>query len=299
MPVSAGSIIYGADYNSVRVKAVQVLGSGSPFGPGTGSPNYGYNQALVSTAVSPTTLITHTQFQNLANDVNKAYKHITNTNFTGYLADPGYAAVGSTITALDLNRIETAVNYAITNRLTAHPSQLTAVIQNGGVPYYRTTAWGAGATAINQQGNFAFGSANAMQYFFNQGGKIVFQGTYRGTPVSTQDTTWQTLSNAFTFTIDASNFTSFDGISAYYSQYGPTAYSLNRLWMVLGSNSPVTGSIAYSIEYRDNHVPTGAGPDSVTGTGSTGVGFSITVSRSSGEVVGTAPTHNVTLNTFT
>jgi hypothetical protein len=138
--VATGSIIYGADYNAVQTKVVEVLGSGSPYGPGTGSPNYGYNQTVSSSAVSVSAVITASQWQLLANDVNTIATHQTNASFSGYSAS--YETVGKVITAADLNTLDTFMNTYITNRLTVSAAQLSSVA----APYWRSSNWG-GAVA--------------------------------------------------------------------------------------------------------------------------------------------------------
>lgn len=275
MVAAVGQVIYGADYNAVQVKITEVLGTGSPYGPGTGSPNYGYNQALTSSLVSVNALITAQQWNNLVADVNKAYLHQNNTNF------PGYATIGGVISYANLSLLDGVANGLITNRLTAAAAQLTSAA----TPYTRTTAWGSGATSIQQDGTIQFASANAAQYFFNQGGRIVFgPGTTPGT-VSVQNTNWTNAINAFTYTVNDATYRALTGSPAnvYLTYFPAGVYSGNYIELVMLNAGG--GAIYYSVVYQDAHVPIGPGPDTVGSSG-----FTITRFTSSGAVTGTGPT---------
>lgn len=286
--VATGGIIYGSDYNAVRDKVVQVLGSGSPYGPGTGSPNYGYNQTVSSSAVSVSAIITAAQWQNLANDVNTIATHQTNASFSGYSSS--YETTGKVITAADLNTLNTNMTTYVTNRLTVSASQLSSVA----APYWRASNWGGvvAPAAIAQTNTITFASANAAQYFFNQGGKIVFQGTYRGTPANNQDTAWQTETAAFTYTLD---ITAYAGLNATptnkYTGAGGPGYTTNAITLALSVSGAV---ITATVTYNDAHAALGAGPDTVTGSTTIGVGFSITTYTATGAFVGISSTNAVT-----
>jgi hypothetical protein len=278
--VSTADVIFGADYNAVVAKVTQVLGSGSPFGPGTGSPDYGYNQALTSSLVSVSSVITANQFQLLADDVNKCNKHQTNSDFSGYSAS--YQVVGATIFAANLNTLDSVINTCITNRTTVSASQLTSTsLANNS----RATSWGSGGSSITSTGTFTFSSAADIQYYFNQGGKLVFQGFFTSPTASTQDQTWNTLLGAFTYTLDISTFVGLTGTpTTRYSASSITApYTANTIDLKLSVSGAV---ITYTVTYTDGHVALGDGPDTVSAT----TGFSITGFRASGAFDGVNPT---------
>jgi hypothetical protein len=280
---TVGNIIYGEDFNTVQDKVTRVLGTGSPFGPGTGNLDYGYNQALTSSLVAVNAIVTQNQFQLLANDVNKIALHQTNANFGGY--STVYANTGTLVSAANLNILDTAMNTYVNNRTTVSASQLTSTLSN----YWRSSNWSA---AIAQSGTFTFASADAAQYFFNQGGRIVFQGTYRGTPVGAQNISWSQEVAVFTYTINAATYAGITGIpTVKYSDAGGGVYALNVVSLQLSRSGAV---ITYTVTYNDAHVATGQGPDTVTGSATVGVGFSITPFTSTSAVVGTAPTVGVT-----
>ena len=280
--VSTGAIIYGADYNAVQAKVVQVLGSGSPFGPGTGSPNFGYNQALASSSVAVSAQITTTQFQNLADDINKCSLHQTNANFGGYSAS--YVATGKQITAADLNTLDTNIDTFSTNRSTVNAAQLTSAAST----YTRTTAWGSSNTGISQTGTFTYASANAAQYWFNQGGRVVWQGFFTSPTGSPQDQEWLTGLNAFTYTLNLSVYATLTGTPAqkYYATL-PSPYAASYIEILLSQSA---GVVTYTVNYQDGHTPVPpGGNDSVSGS----VGFTLTRFTSTGAVTGTAPTIGV------
>ena len=280
--VSTSGIIYGSDYNAVQDKVVQVLGSGSPYGPGTGSPNYGYNQTVTSSAVSISAIITASQWQLLADDVNKIATHQTNASFSGYSAS--YVATGKQITAADLNTLDTNMNTYVTNRLTVNAAQLTSTAST----YTRTTSWGANNTGIAQTGTFTFASANAVQYWFNQGGRVVWQGFFTSPTASAQDQNWKTGVQSFTYTLDITSYatlTSTPTQKYYATLTGPYSASFIRLDLSVSG-----GVFTYTVTYQDGHTPVPpGGSDSVSGT----IGFTLTRFTSTGAVTGTAPTIGV------
>lgn len=263
-----GNLIFGADYNAVVAKVTQVLGSGSPFGPGTGSPDYGYNQPLTSSLVSVSSVITASQFQLLADDINTCHRHQTNGDFPGYSSS--YQVPGRTIFAANLSALDTAVNTCITNRTTVAAAQLTSTqLANNS----RSTPWGAAPTSsITSTGTFTFSSTANMQYYFNQGGRLVFQGFFTSPTASAQDQNWLSLLNAFTYTL---NLTQFQGLTATptsrYSSSFPTAPYTG---LSINLNLSVSGAvITYTVTYNDAKLPfPPGGSDLVSAT----TGFTIT-----------------------
>jgi hypothetical protein len=290
---TVGNIIYGADFNTVQSKAAVVLGDGSAFGstygPGTANPDYGYNQTLASSLLPENAIVAQNQFQLLANDVNTVALHQTNANFSGY--STVYANTGTLVSAVNLNTLDTAMSTYLNNRTTAHPLQLdSSALFN----YWRSTNWGGvvAPASIAQSGTFTFASANAAQYFFNQGGRIEFQGTYRGVPPTPQDTSWQTELGLFTYTINAATYAGLTGTpTVKYSDAGGGLYALNVISLQLSRSGAV---ITYTVTYNDAHGRISTGPDTVTGSATVGVGVCITPFTSKTPVIGTAPTIGVT-----
>jgi hypothetical protein len=240
-------------------------------------------------------IITAQQWNNLVADVNKAYLHQNNTNF------PGYATIGGIISSANLLLLDNIANGIIANRASVNAAQLAGT----NIPYWKAAPWGGpGNLGTTQTGTITFASANAAQYYFNQGGSIYFKGTYRGLPVTgatAQDSAWSDESGRFEFTINnrtstsnvSLNFNSLTGtLTQYFSNAGPTGnYSTNYIHLSLSISSAV---ISYSLTYEDVHDRIGAGPDIVIGTTTQGVGFGITpfvaTLTANGGFTGTAPT---------
>jgi len=287
---SSGSVIYGSDYNAIQVLVTEVLGTGSPYGPGTGNPTYGYNQVPQSSLVSSGAVITATQWQALVNDVNTCYLHQNNTNFPGYAT----AVSGGVINASLYNSMFTAITGCVTNRLQAAAAQLNTS-QIGSSVY--ATSWGGGVSGINNVGSITFASANDLQYFFNQGGAIRFGGVGPNTSGYTQDADWQAALAGFNYTINAAEFPNLTGTPTqrFFSQAQPSPYNSNYISL----NASVTGAtINWSITYEDAHVASGSptpGPDFV----SAGAGYNLYLTKAINSFTGTVNTALSITNTWT
>ena len=80
---SAGSIVYGSDYNAVQIKLREVLGDGYPYGPQVYPPSaannanrsYGWGQTMASSLINPSDLVDDQQWLNLITDSDTAYRH--------------------------------------------------------------------------------------------------------------------------------------------------------------------------------------------------------------------------------
>ena len=210
----AGAVIFGADYNTVQTKVVEVLGTGTPFGPGTGlgtglnSNSYGYNQSVTSTAVSVGAIITASQFQVLADDINKCYVHQNGVSFTGYAASTDsqpFEVNGNVVYAANLNLLDTTINSCLTNRLTINAGQITkTLLANVSYP----NSWGGGNAGIITSGVITFSSRAALQYYFNQGGNVNIQAFGSGLSNTTQNTNWNTTLNSTGYVFNATTIAS-------------------------------------------------------------------------------------------
>ena len=290
---TVGNIIYGADFNTVQIKAAAVLGDGRAFGPtssptygpGTANPDYGYNQTLASSSLPANAIVAQNQFQLLANDVNKVALHQTNANFSGY--STVYANTGTLVSAANLNTLDIAMSTYLNNRTTVSASQLTSAVTS----YPSNTVWGSGNTSIRQDGTIQFASANAAQYFFNQGGRIVFgPGTTPGTG-TTQNTNWTNAINAFTYTLNAAQYSTLTGspVNKYLTYFPAGSYSGNYIQLAMLNAGG--GAIYYTVVYQDAH--DNSFDDTVGSSG-----FTITRFTSSGAVTGTAPTLAIRATSF-
>jgi hypothetical protein len=260
-----GQIIYGSDYNTVQLSARRVLGDGFLSGG-----DHGYGVGLSSSLVSPSSQITASQWNNLIYDINRAYKHITGSNYSGYTT-----SVNGNISYSNLSNASDAIAYADANRLTATEltqTQVYATSYSGG--------WGAGAQ-LSSSFSITFASAEYARYFFNAGGTLRIQGTYSYGSASPQNDAWATMMSSFSTSLTRDAWYSIQSISSppfitYQLTGGQagtgSAYTNNYIWLTVTSISP--SRIVYLVNYQDDHVGTGSptpGPDYVDGT----IGFRI------------------------
>lgn len=273
---SVGSIIYGSDYNAVRVKVDGILGTGSYYsGPQNG---YGYNQTVSSALVNPGDIITATQWNNLVADLNKCYIHQTGSSF------PGYTTLSGTITYANLTALDNIANTIVSNRVSIGSNQFTQSLLRTDT---RSVAWGSGTSSISSVLTVTWASTNDMWYFFNQGGSFKFQGIPPSGSTTAQDISWGTLMTNFNYTTTFSDFQGAWNIRnnnpplfSAYSSSGTNPYQSNYVTVTLVVHSL---SIELGILYVDNHIGTGGGPDSV----SAGIGCSIYRNIASGSFNGT------------
>lgn len=242
---SQGSLIYSSDYNSVVAKLQEVLGPGTPYGPGTSQPTYGYNQTLQSSLLAPGTKINATQWQLLQNDVNRCYLH---QNGSTYSFTP--LASAQLITYAELAEINSVMTSCLTNRTSVALSQTTqstlATVTYG-------STWGGGASGISTTATVSFSNSSVMQYFMNQGGKIVIQGigpTQNGT---TQNSVWQTMLSAFTYSVNVAELGVLTTSSQqrYYATSTNSTYSAD--YISLNAYFDTIGTLYFSIVYYDGH----------------------------------------------
>jgi hypothetical protein len=185
---SVNSTILEADYNSIRNKLVNVLGTGS------GNTGWGQVSSIVSSAVSPSSRVTINEWANLRLDIINAHKHIYGSNPTtaqvsegqtirytnNFTPDTGtldvpqrqYDVWADTITS---NRFTVAAGESATSS-----SQSTS----------RTGSWITQSSCVI---TFSFPTANEARYFFNSGGQIRVSSSRSGGVTSSQNTSWTSL----------------------------------------------------------------------------------------------------------
>ena len=287
LPKSVGNTVYGADYNAVHTIINGILGTNATYGTG-----YGYNQSLVSSAVSATAKVTSAQWTTLVTDVSTVYLHQNGVSYTS--VSP---TVGSTISASNINTLNTVAGTLLASRFTANAGQLTSA--QVAQPTY-ATAWGGGGAGIQSITNVAVGAgggATNAQYFFNQGGKIVVSGyTLSGwSTVTTQNLDWYNAMVAMSVTISSSTYASILASGATYIQlYSnasfPSPYTANFVH-VYANTADSGASINVRITYEDNHVSSGGGPDTVNGGT---IGATFTAYHATGAFTGVIPSASVT-----
>jgi hypothetical protein len=266
-----GDIIYGADYNTVQAKVRGVLGDGGIYwSNGSGDYSYGYGYPVTCALVEPNAIITALQWNDLLNDVNTAYTHITGNDYIGYTS-----AVNNPISHVYLNDANTAINYAISKRLSVAATR-QSLNANAFSNTYNGDAvpWGGGSSyspsGISSTFTLSFASADAARYYFNRGNYLRVFGTYSGDNNIPQNGYWNELMAKVAYKIDynewhyiqannASSFTTITGGSVYASNY-----------VSITASEVTSTSVKFTVLYKDDH--TSIWSDSVTGQ----IGYKLT-----------------------
>lgn len=199
MPV--GSKIEANDYNSIRNKIVSVMGSGS----GT----TGYGQPIVSSPVSAGNKITKLQWDQLRYDIINARLHqdgVSPTIAQAIVGSPVSYGAGNPIT-----QYNSLADIALSNRFNIGVGQ---VVTGEGTTVSRSGSWNS---SLSTTITVTFGSADYARWFFNSGGKIVFNSNRTGGTTTAQNTTWSdllTLAGTYEFGATSSvNFFSANNIT--------------------------------------------------------------------------------------
>jgi hypothetical protein len=276
-----GSIISSADYNGVVDQLTLVLGSGAPNGPGTPAPNYGYNQPLQSTKVTPGTTITADQWKKVQNDLGKVYLHQTGTSYVFTTT-----ASKTLITYSDLANLSPVLTSVSTNPNAVALNQLT---QTTLATITYNNPWGGGPAGITTTATVSFPDFKTLQYFLNQGGKIVIQGTGPNQNGTKQNESWDQMLRRFNYTLDINEWTAFTQTNApgkfvevfkisssYYYTFSGNYVSLNLMYDSIGT-------LYFTVTLYDTYVGL---QDSVN----SGAGFIIYQYSASGAFTGYAAT---------
>lgn len=250
-----GQIIYGSDYNTVQLSARRVLGDGFLSGG-----DHGYGVTLASSLVPANSVITVGQWTNLIYDINRAYKHITGSNYSGYISSLSGTDI---ISYANLSYASNAISYADTNRLTA--TELTQT-----QAYLRKYS-GSWSTTLTTAFTVTFASAEYARYFFNAGGTIRVRGVYSYGSAVPQNDAWSTMMDGFNPTLNRASWYNIQSVSAPYIVYQLTggdagvgsSYTNNYVWITATSISST--SITFSVKYQDDHVGIDGGPDYADG----------------------------------
>jgi hypothetical protein len=266
-----GDIIYGTDYNTVQLKVRGVLGDGGAYwNNGSGDYSYGYGYSVTCVQLSEHAIITALQWNDLLNDINTAYTHITGGNYFGYTS-----AVNNPISHVYLNDANNAINYAISNRLSVDPTRQSL----NASAYSRTydgdaVPWGGGSSyspsGISSTFTVSFASADAARYYFNMGNYLRVFGTYSGDKDIPQNSYWNELMTKVMYKIDYNewHYIQHNQSSSFTTIAGGSVYTANYVSISVSEVSST--SVKFTILYEDDH--TSIWSDSVTGT----IGFNIT-----------------------
>ena len=180
MANSVGGIIEDVDYNSIRNKVINVLG--------TGSGNSGYGQAarLQSSSVSNGTTVTSTQWGNLRYDIYNCLVHQNGTT-------PSIISVsrGDTVrygAGHPNNAYDTLANTLTTNRFNLGSGQfVTEALGNttsGDITFY---------SQAYVDITYTFNTAEDARFFFNSGGQLRVTSSFVPSITKSQTTSWANL----------------------------------------------------------------------------------------------------------
>lgn len=268
--MAIGSDITSVDYNTIRSKIVDILG--------TGSGQKGYGQPVVSSSISPGNDITAAQWSALKWDIYTVKFHqdgeppsIITVN-TGDVVRFGAANPNT--------NYNTITDQAVEDKFDIGPGQYTVTSKDS---TSRTGSWN---TQSQCTATVTFTDNDQARYFFNSGGKIRFLSSRSGgTSGSPQNNAWTSLlTSAGTVSLGANvpAIVNFYTLTTSYQQfyllgssspYSANSYKLEALCNCTEATN-VNGTadtITFRITWRDDHVdpgpPTPAwGDDNVDGT---------------------------------
>jgi hypothetical protein len=222
-----------SDFNTVRNTVATVLG--------TGSTTRGYGSPVASSTVSVGQTISPTEFTSLKADLDACYGHIANTTATGLVS----IVSGATITWANFLTYQVAATYVDNNRDTNGGTVTNPTATSKQLP----SGWGNLSTnrRATMTGTFTWPNAEAMRFFFNQGGNLRLTGSgTASTPP--KDAAFATLANGVNLTFNTANYRSGTGNSQ--AQLTPTApYSTgpNPSGMTVSFSAPGTTSTGFTI----------------------------------------------------
>ena len=265
MANGVGLIIEADDFNTIRNKIVNVLG--------TGVGNFGYGQSIQSLPVVSGNEIEAIQWNNLRWDIYNALVHQT-----GLTPSIVAATVDNVIRygAGEPNfQYNTLSDTASVNRFNLGTGQFaieSSITSSQSVSF---TSMARCTITVN------FNTADQARYFFNSGGKIRFTSTRTGGSSNPQNVTWSNLlSSVGTRSFDGNssgvNFYTLTNIDQVWIRQSPTGiyYSGNEYKISVSCNQSnnITGGatqVIFKIEFNDSYIdslPSSPPPDLVDGT---------------------------------
>ena len=173
MTYASGGLIEAVDYNNFAASVNAIWG--------TGTGNAGYGQSTILGTVTAGTTVSASTWATLIQRMDQIDQHQTATT-TGI----GQPTAGSLITYL--STITTTLNSLTTNRLNSYAT--SAAVTNATAT--NSTGW---TTQAIKEVTLTWPNANAMRYYFNAGGYVVFSCDHASTVLSgnTKSTDWDAL----------------------------------------------------------------------------------------------------------
>jgi len=255
--MAIGDQIAATQYNSIRNKALDVLGSGSG--------NRGYGQTIQSSPVFTGNIITKAQWDALRYDILNIKIHqdgVTPSLVEVPSGRPIEYGAGHPNTNFDF-----VMDGAINNRFNIGTGQ--SILSTKATRTF-TSNWSSSATTDL---TVTFSTAADARYFFNSGGKIRFTSTRIGGSATSQNNSWtNTLSQAGTQSFGANTplninfYTLTNSFVVFYQLNNSTPYSSNYYQLAVKcdiANNATGGAtvLTFRITWEDAYVD----PDIVSG----------------------------------
>jgi len=273
--MALGGDIEALDYNTIREKISEVLG--------TGAGTYGYGQSLQSSAVFSGDTITKAQWNNLRFDILNTLIHQRGTGSLVEIADSQLIDDTAADPVINFN---TQTDLARLNRFNIDTTRRTvsAIGSGNATPtpvegeYVYSSPW---SSLLEIELTCTFNNSNEARYFFNSGGKIQVTPSIEGFTSTQQTESWSTLfsqvgTQSFGADTDpAVNYYSLtDQYQTYYLATASASYANNSVQLKaktnVADNSTGTATILYiKVSLVDGYVdpdvssPTNNPPDDV------------------------------------
>jgi hypothetical protein len=266
-----------ADYNNIQSKVATVLG--------TGSLDNGWGQTVFSSQVTVSNKVSLSEWSNLRYDIINAWQHIYGTTPTLVTATQSDKIKANSLTA-PYKQYESYANVIEARKIVQPPS--SEAVTTVKTPQSYTGSWSTGLSATV---TVDFTTREQARFFFNSGGEIRFTSTHAGDSGTTQNTTWASMLTQSapvfggakpeigTSPADAKNFHRLT--TTYQTWFTATAtspYATNTFKISARQKPTDSSAIEFFVEWIDDHIGIGGGPDTVSGTTS----LNITTYRASG-----------------
>ncbi len=253
--MAIGDLISASDYNTIRNKIVNVMG--------TGVGNTGYGQTTFSTPVSAGNTVTKAQWDALRFDIYNSILHQTGaapslvTVATGGVISYG---AGNPNTQYD-----TLSDQAVSNRFDLGTGQF--VTEAIGSESFTNSWYQSLSTTVT----VTFNTAEEARFFFNSGGKIRFSSSRSGGTGTAQNSAWSSLltsAGTQSFAGNSPDINFFSLTSSYQTAFNLTAsspYSAN-IWRIealcnVTNNSAGTANIiTFRVSWIDGYFDPGPEP---------------------------------------
>lgn len=261
--MSAGSQISAVDYNIIRQKIINIMG--------TGGGQSGYGQTISSTDVAQGNQVTKDQWDALRFDILNARIHQD-----GIVPNIVEAVRGRPITygsGSPNNQYNIQADLAVANKFAVGTSQF---VIDTGLTRTRTDSW---STTVSNTVTVTFATADRARWFFNSGGKIRFTSSRTGGSNTAQNSSWSSLLAAagtvlFGANTPRANFynltTNDQEVYSTTSSapYSANSYSIKARCNVSNNSGGTANEIIFTIIWQDAYVDNQPSPppDLVDGT---------------------------------